>query len=116
MIDAPIAGYHVECPHCNQELRISKKYVGMAVACKFCNGQFQLDPNSARVRTKAVYSSCPHCEQELRVAQKYLGMTVACKFCEGHLKVVSAKATTEPARTSAPIGGKRVSQHAARRR
>lgn len=91
VVDAPVAGYHVQCPHCEQELRINKKYSGMPVACKFCNGQFQLDIKSPRLRTRAFFCGCPHCEKELRVAPKYVGMKVACKHCGGHVRIVSQK-------------------------
>ena len=89
VIEVPVAGYHILCPHCDQELRISKKYAGCAVACKFCSGQFTLDITSARIRTQAFYVGCPHCEQELRVAPKYVGRKVACKHCSGGVHIVS---------------------------
>lgn len=96
VVDAPVAGFHVQCPHCEQELRINKKYAGMPVACKHCSGQFKLDIDSPRIHTKAFYVGCPHCDKELRVAPKYVGMTVACKFCSGHVKILSNKPQPEP--------------------
>ena len=89
VIEVPVTGYHVLCPHCDQELRINKKYSGCAVACKFCSGQFTLDITSTRIRTQAFYVGCPHCEQELRVAPKYVGRKVACKHCGGGVHIVS---------------------------
>ncbi|MDA1163218.1 MAG: zinc ribbon domain-containing protein [Planctomycetota bacterium] len=87
VIDVEVAGYFILCPHCREELRINRKYAGVGVACKHCNGQFLLDLASPRVNTKAFYASCGHCDEELRVAPKYLGMNVACKFCEGHVRI-----------------------------
>ncbi len=101
VVEAPVAGYHVQCPHCEEELRINRKYVGMAVACKHCSGQFQLDVTSSRIRTKAFYVGCPHCDKELRVAPKYIGQNVACKFCGGHVKIVPAKQAVAPAAPAA---------------
>jgi len=87
VIEVELAGYFVLCPHCEQELRINKKYQGQGVACKFCSGQFKLDLGDSRICTKAFYMGCPHCLKELRVASKYQGMRVACKFCKGHVQI-----------------------------
>ena len=89
VIDVELVGYYVQCPHCDKELRINRKYSGMGVACKFCSGQFQLDLADPRVRTRAFYMGCPHCDKELRVATKYLGMKVACKFCNGQVQILA---------------------------
>ena len=89
--EVELAGYYVMCPHCDQELRISRKYQGQGVACKLCRGQFKLDLSHPRIRTKAFYMDCPHCTKELRVASKYLGMKVACKFCTGHVHILSGE-------------------------
>lgn len=95
VIEVPVTGYHVLCPHCDQELRINKKYSGCAVACKFCSGQFTLDITSPRIRTQAFFVACPHCEQELRVAPKYVGRKVACKHCNGGVHIVSNASTAK---------------------
>ena len=86
VIDAPPIGYFVTCPHCAKELRINKRYVGQHVACKFCDGQFQLQLDPPQVASPAFYTNCPHCSKELRVASKYQGMKVACKFCDGGIR------------------------------
>ena len=86
MIEVKPAGYHVECPTCNRELRINRKYVGQGVQCKFCEGRFRLD--TTELKTNAFYTDCPHCSEELRIAQKYLGMKVACKLCSGKIHFV----------------------------
>lgn len=90
VMDVEVAGYHVLCPHCQEELRINRKYAGADVACKHCSGQFRLDISDPRIKTRAFYVACCHCEKELRVAPKYLGMKVACKFCSGAVQIVSA--------------------------
>ncbi len=83
VIDASPAGFFVQCPHCQDELRIAAKYVGQHVACKSCQGPFQFLLESPSIRITACYTKCPHCDRELRVAPKYRGMNVACKFCDG---------------------------------
>ena len=88
--EAKVAGFHILCPHCEDELRISRKYLGKVVACKFCQGQFKLDVTDPRIRTRAFYSDCPHCTKEIRLAPKYLDKKVACKHCDGHLQVTTA--------------------------
>lgn len=115
VIEAPVAGYHVQCPHCEEELRINKKYAGMPVACKHCSGQFHLDITSSRIRTKAFYVDCPHCDKELRVAPKYIGQNVACKFCSGHVRITPAKPTVAPA-DKAKVERSPAAQKAVRRR
>ena len=84
VIDAPPVGYFVQCPHCAEELRIHKRYVGKHVACNKCDGQFQL--GDSNIRSAAFFTVCPYCSKELRVAAKYLGMKVACKFCNGAIR------------------------------
>jgi len=79
-------GYYVGCPNCESELRISAKYVGQQVACKFCSAPFLFDPKSATIRRIAVYAECPYCRQELRIAEKYLGKRVGCKHCDGAIR------------------------------
>ena len=87
--EVELAGYYIQCPHCEEELRINKKYAGYSVACKCCRGKFLLDLSDPELTTKAFYMGCPHCDEELRVATKYLGMKVACKLCEGHVQIMS---------------------------
>ena len=89
VMDVELSGYFLKCPHCDEELRINKKYAGVGVACKSCSGQFVLDLSDPNLKTRAFYVGCPHCSEELRVATKYLGMKVACKFCEGHVQILS---------------------------
>lgn len=81
-------GFLVECPNCGRQLRISRKYLGERVQCKFCTGQFRLELRNPLVRLRAFYAECPHCCRELRAADKYLGARVACKLCGGKLKFV----------------------------
>jgi|GEM_PF-262673 len=116
VVEAPVAGYHVQCPHCDEELRINKKYAGMPVACKHCSGQFKLDITSSRIRTRAFYVGCPHCDKELRVAPKYIGQNVACKFCSGHVKIVSAKQSTTSAANKVKVERSPEAAKAVRRR
>lgn len=85
--EVELAGFHIQCPHCEQELRINRKYTGQAVACRFCSGQFKLELRDRRVRLRACYAACPHCEKELRLAAKYVGQKVSCKFCDGHVRI-----------------------------
>ena len=88
MVEVEAAGYLVECPNCERELRINKKYKSETVACKFCTGQFVLDVGGSAIRTVAFYTNCPHCSEELRIANKYMGMNVACKLCGGKIHFV----------------------------
>jgi ribosomal protein S27E len=90
--DAVARGYYVACPNCEQELRISAKYAGQTVQCKFCTAPFHFVTQNPSIRRMALYADCPHCRQELRVALKYLGKKVACKHCNGALRI------TEPGR------------------
>lgn len=89
IVDAAPVGYFVGCPHCDKELRISKKYVGQKVICKHCEGSFPLllAPHG-KVEMLAFYTPCPACHQELRASSKYFGQKVACKHCGGHLNFV----------------------------
>ena len=88
MVEVELAGYYVGCPKCDRELRISSKYEGERVQCKFCTGQFVLDTNSPKVKINAFYTSCPHCSDELRAAMKYVGTKAACKHCGGKIHIV----------------------------
>lgn len=89
MVEVEPAGFFIECPHCQRELRVNKKYVGENVACKFCSGQFVFGNNVKRI---GFYVKCPHCDEELRAAEKYMGMKVACKMCGGKLQFVAPAA------------------------
>lgn len=89
--EVKVAGFHIVCPHCSDELRINRKYQGAVVACKFCSGQFKLDVADPKIRTRAFYSDCPHCSREIRLAPKYLDRKVACRHCEGHIRVTTAE-------------------------
>ena len=91
MIEAAPEGYYVECPNCERELRISKKFQNAKVQCKFCKYPFHAEfSNPASVKVHAFFSTCPHCEGDLRADIKYIGEKVACKFCHGHIHLVSA--------------------------
>ena len=90
MVDVPPGGYFVGCPHCDKELRISKKYVGQKVLCKHCEGSFSLDFAKGKVAMLAFYAACPACQHELRASSKYFGQKVICKHCSGHLHFVES--------------------------
>ena len=88
MVDITPEGFYAECPHCQRELRINRKYLETEVQCKFCRGAFLYEMSNRLINTRAFYAECPHCSQELRIAKKYSGMTVSCKHCRGkvHLR------------------------------
>lgn len=88
MVEITPVGLFCTCPHCRQELKINRKYLGQRVQCKFCQADFRLDPTSATVRKADVYAPCPHCQQQLRFDQKYIGAKVACRFCSGKLQIL----------------------------
>lgn len=88
MVEAELRGYFVQCPECERELRVNRKYKNERLQCNFCNGEFVLDVKNPRVNVVAFYSSCPHCSDELRAAVKYLGTKVACKHCGGKIHFV----------------------------
>lgn len=88
MFDVEPRGHYCECPTCNKELRINRKYVGIEVQCKFCGSPFVFSLMDPRVKVKAHYFECPHCKRELRAAEKYMGTEVECKFCSGHIRFV----------------------------
>lgn len=92
MVDVEIAGYQVECPKCNRELRINRKYVGEKVSCKHCQGAFKLDLDDPAIHRVAFYANCPHCGNELRAHMKYANVKVECKHCSGHLSCVEQPA------------------------
>jgi len=79
-------GHYVECPGCQEELRINRKYQGAAVACRFCQHSFGYDE---AVTVTAVYSDCPHCQKELRASLKYTDQNVACRHCSGALMMTN---------------------------
>ena len=82
------SGVYEGCPACARELRISSRYEGKFVRCKYCAASFTMAPqNEAHRGRKAYFADCPHCQQELRVGIKYLGQKVACKHCSGELKL-----------------------------
>lgn len=88
VIDVTPRGYFVTCPSCREELRISGRYVGHNVQCKFCTGTFLFERISEVLQRPAFYVNCPHCKEELRVAEKYLGKKVSCKLCDGAIRFV----------------------------
>jgi len=75
-------GHYVQCPGCNDELRIHSKYKNRNVACRHCDVSFTYDSS---VMVTGLYSNCPHCAKELRAASKYAGQSVLCRFCSGPL-------------------------------
>lgn len=87
VVPLTIEGYYVPCPHCEHELKISRKYVGERVQCKFCDGGFRLDLDDPHFRKHDGYAPCPHCTQPLRFASKYFGANVACRFCNGKIHI-----------------------------
>ena len=62
----PPVGHYIECPHCQLELRINRRFLGQRVCCKFCNGLFLHDLNDPGIRVVAVYTTCPHCAEDIR--------------------------------------------------
>ena len=82
-------GLYLQCPHCQEELRINLKYAGEMVGCKHCNGRFLIDLTNPTLIKKAYYGDCPHCSKELRIGRKYTNIEVACKFCDGKLKLIT---------------------------
>ncbi|QDU79760.1 Double zinc ribbon [Polystyrenella longa] len=88
MVDVSLEGYFVNCPECQEELRINRKYVGKKVQCKRCEAPFELKLDNNQVQSKAFFSKCPSCQNELRAAHKYIGEKVACKYCGGKLHFV----------------------------
>ena len=79
-------GFHVECPHCRQELRVHRKYQSCFVECKLCSGQFRLDLSSPRIQLN----------EELRVGWRYRQARVACKLCGGRIQFVPARDNSSP--------------------
>jgi len=88
MIEIDIRGYFVDCPRCQRELRINRKYVGSTVQCKHCQGPFALDILSPSLSVNAFYTTCPYCENDLRASTKYAGAKVACKHCTGKIHIL----------------------------
>lgn len=88
VIDLAPVGYYALCGSCRRELKVSRRYAGQSVMCKFCNGAFLLAPQV--LAASDFYAPCPHCSEQLRVAAKYVGAKVACKFCQGKLNIVPA--------------------------
>lgn len=88
MIEVDPLGYYVGCPHCNKELRISRKYLGENVQCKLCDRPFLLELSESDVSSRHFFTNCPHCSEELRVAHKYMGVKAACKHCGGKIHFV----------------------------
>lgn len=84
--DADPVGVYIDCPNCRRELRISRKYDGQRVQCKFCTGQFRFATSSPAIQRRAFFVSCPHCLRELRASDKYLGKRAACKNCGGKIQ------------------------------
>ncbi|WP_299464412.1 hypothetical protein [uncultured Gimesia sp.] len=90
--DAYPIGFYFQCPQCQKELRVHKKYLGKQVSCKFCQAPILPRIESGKTSSQFFYTSCPHCREELKIAQKYLGMTASCKFCQGHIQLLEKPA------------------------
>ncbi len=90
VVELPVRGYYVLCPHCSRELRVNRKFVGKPVSCRQCTGDFVLDFGDVPVKVEKVgiYVYCPHCNERLRMSGKYVGIKVACKSCSGRLMAV----------------------------
>jgi len=90
IVELPVRGYYVLCPHCTRELRVNRKFVGKQVSCRQCTGDFMLDFGdvSTKVEKVGIYVYCPHCNERLRMSGKYVGIKVACKSCSGRLMAV----------------------------
>lgn len=82
-----LRGHYVVCPSCQKELRVSHRFVGNSVACKFCSASFELSFRSEKLRRIGVYANCPHCSNELRVGRKYFGREVLCRHCSGRIQL-----------------------------
>jgi len=40
---------YVYCPHCDERLRVARRYLGAKVACKSCKGELVIeDPSEAK--------------------------------------------------------------------
>lgn len=90
IVELPVRGYYVLCPHCTRELRVNRKFVGKQVSCRQCTGDFVLDFDDVAIKVEKVgiYVYCPHCNERLRMSGKYVGIKVACKSCSGRLMAV----------------------------
>jgi uncharacterized protein (DUF983 family) len=87
-IDAAVKGYFINCPQCQQVLRVASQFVGKHVECKHCAADFHCHPGEhAGIPCDAVYLVCPKCRKELRAAEKYIGERVACKYCGEGLRI-----------------------------
>lgn len=81
-------GVHENCPVCGRELKISRRFAGAVVSCKFCDAGFSMTEDLApKPRRNAYYADCPHCRETLRIGTKYLRQRVRCKFCQGELRI-----------------------------
>ncbi len=88
VLDVPIRGDFVRCPSCAKELRISCKFRGKKVSCRFCDHAFDLLVGTVGVKRQGVYADCSHCKKELRSAEKFIGVNVSCKFCSGAIRII----------------------------
>lgn len=88
VVELHFEGFYIDCPGCQKELRIHRKYQGQIVSCKHCQSNFCFDLTNPALKDCSVYSDCPHCNQSLKFAPKYLGMKVACRHCDGRLMLL----------------------------
>ncbi len=89
VLDLVPVGCFLACPHCDTELKVAVKYIGQAVSCNHCSGNFQIDPEDVRTRPRGFFADCPACKQRLRMNRKYLGVKAACKFCGTKVRLSS---------------------------
>jgi|GEM_PF-4223089 len=72
--------YVIECPDCNQRLRIQAKRVGRPFSCISCRQTAPtFEPQHAKL--VAVYIQCGGCERELRISGRHLEKKFACSDC-----------------------------------
>lgn len=91
MLEVEPRGFFIHCPGCRKELRISRRYLGEMVGCRFCQEAFRFELGAVPASSFAFYATCPHCEKELRASGKYLGQRVACKHCSGQLQMLTGR-------------------------
>ncbi len=103
VVELNFEGYYIDCPGCQKELRIHRKYQGQIVSCKHCQSNFCFDLTNPALRNHSVYSDCPHCQKSLKFAPKYLGLKVACRHCDGRLMLLPSESEKESATDSEPL-------------
>lgn len=87
IVEVAALGYFINCMTCEQELKVSKRFIGEQVQCKHCETQFRLAMNAIDINWLGIYTDCPHCDKRIRAARRYLGSVVACNFCSGQIEL-----------------------------